>query len=285
MKRGKNRIFADGIFVVSAILITIGITKICIDLNPLNYSVIFAVLCISAAVPLFVIYTIYMRKIIRMSNKEQKNLKRKISKLETKLRSEEQKLREERESTEAIVYKLQPEFIYDSLRSIANMCNRNACGNPKAADALSELEKYLYVSLDAVKRNEEHSFERELNHIITYIKLEEMHLKRSLNVVYNCKETVFAVPMLSVQALVEGAVNRVIKDDAAKIITVSAYRDDGGITVSVSDNAKLQNNKDYLAKEVERLENVRNQLKRYNINLLYTTNTEETKAVIKIPKQ
>lgn len=285
MKRGKNRIFADSIFVVSAILLITGITKIYIALNPLNSNVKFAVLCISAAVPLFIIHTICLRKIIRTSNKEQRNLKREISRLETKLHSEEQKLREERESTEAMLCKLQPEFIYDSLRSIANMCDRKACGNPKAADALSELEKYLYVSLDAVKKNEEHSFERELNHIITYIKLEEMRLGRKINVEFNCKETVFTIPMLSVQALVEGAVNRVIKDDEEKNISIATYREDYGVTVSVADNAKLQNNKDYLAKEIERLENVRKQLKRYNINLLYTTNSTETKAVIRIPKQ
>ena len=110
-------------------------------------------------------------------------------------------------------------------------------------------------------------------------------MTEEINVEFNCKETVFTVPMLSVQALVEGAVNRVIKDDEEKNISIVTYREDYGFTVAVADNAKLQNNKDYLAKEIERLENVRKQLKRYNINLLYTTNSTETKAVIRIPKQ
>ena len=51
-------------------------------------------------------------------------------------------------------------------------------------------------------------------------------------------------------------------------ININSWKD---IEVSVADNARLQDNKEYLTKEIERLESVRNQLKRYNINLLYTT--------------
>ena len=284
MKSGKYRVLATGVFIIAMLLLITGVLKMYIETSPLTTPTKITVLCIAAAVPLFIIYAVCIRQISSAEKKERRNLKREIDDMKLQLDSEKQVIKEERESTEAILCKLQPGFIYDALRSIAGMCNRNTCGNPKATDALSELEKYLYVNLDAVKRNEEHSFERELNHIITYIKLEEMRLDRRINVIYNCKETVFLVPMLAVQALVESAVSRVIKDEDEKRIILSVHKNSDSFIVSVADNAKLPDSKTYIEKEVERIEGVRNQLKRYKINLLYSTNRDETTAVIKIPK-
>ncbi|MGN0159827.1 MAG: sensor histidine kinase [Lachnospiraceae bacterium] len=98
---------------------------------------------------------------------------------------------------------IQPHFIYNSLNSIYHLCEKDV---GMAQQAISDFSDYLRRSLSAVDRNSLISFEEELNHVKTYLKLEQLRFGKDLNVVYHIERTDFMLPALSVQPLVENAV-------------------------------------------------------------------------------
>ena len=77
----------------------------------------------------------------------------------------------------------------------------------------------------------------ELNHVETYLRLEQMRLGEKLNVVYDIQEKDFSVPPLMLQPLVENAVKHGLfyKVDGGTVV-IRAVRNNGSIVLSVEDD-------------------------------------------------
>lgn len=113
----------------------------------------------------------------------------------------EEELKESRLSL--AMSQIQPHFIYNSLNSIYHLCDKDI---QMAQQAISDFSDYLQLSLSAIDRTTLITFENELKHVKTYLKLEQLRFGKDLNVVYRIETTKFMLPALSVQPLVENAV-------------------------------------------------------------------------------
>lgn len=98
---------------------------------------------------------------------------------------------------------IQPHFLYNSLTSVMDLCDRN----PKQAKAaIADFADYLRGNLSSLKTENLISFGTELEHIEKYLRLEKLRFEDELEVVYDIQARDFMLPALSVQPLVENAV-------------------------------------------------------------------------------
>ena len=98
---------------------------------------------------------------------------------------------------------IQPHFLYNSLTSVMDLCDRN----PKQAKAaIADFADYLRGNLSSLKTENLISFRTELEHIEKYLRLEKLRFQEELTVVYDIQTQDFMLPALSVQPLIENAV-------------------------------------------------------------------------------
>lgn len=130
---------------------------------------------------------------------------------------------------------IQPHFIYNSLNSIYHLCEKDV---GMAQQAISDFSDYLQRSLSAVERNLLISFEEELNHVKTYLKLEQLRFGKDLNVEYHIERTDFMLPALSVQPLVENAVKHGVcqKEEGKGTVTITVKECPDFYEIIVSDD-------------------------------------------------
>ena len=115
------------------------------------------------------------------------------------------KMKAELENSRIMVMlsQIQPHFLYNSLTSLMDLCDRN----PKQAKAaIADFADYLRGNLSSLKTENLISFGTELEHIEKYLRLEKLRFEDELEVVYDIQARDFMLPALSVQPLVENAV-------------------------------------------------------------------------------
>lgn len=98
---------------------------------------------------------------------------------------------------------IQPHFLYNVLNSIYYLCEKDPA---KAKEAINQFSTYLRGNLDSLTRVLPIPFERELEHVRTYLSLEKMRFDEELHIVYDIQTVGFSLPALTVQPLVENAV-------------------------------------------------------------------------------
>lgn len=81
-----------------------------------------------------------------------------------------------------------------------------------AKKAVSDFSDYLRGNLDSIKQTAPITFSEELKHIRAYLSLEKIRYDDKLEVVYDIQVCEFFIPPLTVQPLVENAVNHGIGD-------------------------------------------------------------------------
>ena len=133
-----------------------------------------------------------------------------------------------------VLSQIQPHFLYNALTSIYRLCDVK----PEAAkEAVSNFSKYLRGNLDSIKQTKMISFADELKHLQAYLSLEKMRYDEYLEVRYDISATEFFIPPLTVQPLVENAVNHGISDmPEGGCVTVSTREEPDHYEIQVSDN-------------------------------------------------
>ncbi len=122
--------------------------------------------------------------------------------------------------TKIVLSQVKPHFIYNTLTSIARLCDKDPA---KAKSLTMDFSGYLRGNLDNLGSEEALcTFDSELEHIRSYLNIELVRFEDTLKVEYDIKEKDFIVPTLSVQPLVENAVKHGIRK-----------KEDGG-TVKIS---------------------------------------------------
>ncbi len=133
-----------------------------------------------------------------------------------------------------MISQIQPHFLYNSLTSIAQLCEK---GPKRAKTATIDFANYLRGNMNSIKDEHPVPFETELSHLKTYLSLEKMRFGDDLNIVYDIGVTDFTIPSLTVQPLVENAVKHGVgmKEDGGTV-TISAKEYDDRYEVVVSDD-------------------------------------------------
>jgi sensor histidine kinase YesM len=129
---------------------------------------------------------------------------------------------------------IQPHFVYNILNVIYYMCGKD----PSVAQmAISKFSDHLRNKLEALHQTELITFRKELDHIHTYLELEQIRFGEELSVVYDIEEDGFLLPVLSVQPLVENAVKHgLAKKRGGGVVTVSTRQTDTAYQITVADN-------------------------------------------------
>lgn len=184
------------------------------------------------------------------------------------------------------ISQIQPHFIYNTLSTIKVLCRKD----PAMAEKVTEqFAQYLRVNLDKIGSSQPVLFVRELEHVKTYLWIEQMRFQENLVVEYDIQATEFFVPALSVQPIVENAVKHgMMGKDGICTVTISTCETDQYYEIRVKDDGggfstdhMPQDNKVHVG-----IESVRNRLWNMvrgtlNIN---SAPGKGTCVIIKIPK-
>ena len=128
---------------------------------------------------------------------------------------------------------MQPHFIHNILNVIYYMCGKDPA---VAQTATSKFSDYLRNNLEALSQKELITFRKELDHIHTYLELEQIRFGEELSVVYDIEEDSFLLPVLSVQPLVENAVKHgIAKKRGGGVVTISSRQTETGYEITVAD--------------------------------------------------
>lgn len=177
--------------------------------------------CLATTVSLVLVYTlIHVEQAEREAN------------IEKELAQKELALSESNNSL--VLSQIQPHFLYNALTSIYRLCDVK----PEAAkEAVSNFSKYLRGNLDSIKQTKMISFADELKHLQAYLSLEKIRYDDDLDIKYDIKATEFFIPPLTVQPLVENAVNHGIGDlPGGGLVTISTEEKRDYYEIRVSDN-------------------------------------------------
>ena len=133
-----------------------------------------------------------------------------------------------------MVSQIQPHFIFNSLSSIILLCKKEP---DRAAGVLEDFSDYLRMNIDTLSFEGDIPFEKELDHIDTYIKLEKVRFEERIDIEYDIDTAEFMIPPLLIQPLVENAVKHgILKRPEGGKISLRSYESDGEVHIVVEDN-------------------------------------------------
>lgn len=137
--------------------------------------------------------------------------------------------------TQIMLSQMQPHFLYNVLTTISGMCEmENAI---EARDVVNHFADYFRTNLESLGKENMISFEKELEHIKTYLWLEKVRFEDSLNICYEIETTDFSLPSLTVQPIVENAVKHgVLPKDGMGTVIVRTFETSRDYVIVVEDD-------------------------------------------------
>ncbi|MGF7144162.1 sensor histidine kinase YesM [Anaerotaenia torta] len=131
---------------------------------------------------------------------------------------------------------IMPHFLYNTLNTIIGLSHKDT---EQACEALQHLSTYFRAKLDFSGTHSLIPLDRELELMKAYLAIERMRYNERLEVIYDIDESIyFMLPALTLQPLVENAVQHGITDHDTKVtIRISIQKDsDKGYVIQISDN-------------------------------------------------
>ena len=185
-----------------------------------------------------------------------------------------------------VLSQIQPHFLYNVFNTIYYLCGSDP---GKAQDAVNRFATYLRGNLNSLERSAPVPLETELEHVRSYLHLEQLRFGDELRVVYDIQAEGFRLPALSIQPLVENAVKYGVgKKPGGGTVTVASAEYDSFYEVMVADDGvgfDMEKPPDDARSHIG-IENVRTRLK-YMCNGTLEVTSESgygTKAYIRLPK-
>lgn len=147
-------------------------------------------------------------------------------------------IRQKAEQTELrsaiMISQIQPHFLYNSLAVISALCVKNPMMARNATDTFAD---YLRQNMNSIDRKTPVPFSAELEHVKSYVWLEQLRFHDKLNIEYNIEATEFFVPSLSIQPIVENAIRHgICKNTAGGKVVISTKKTAENFLVIVEDN-------------------------------------------------
>ncbi len=121
----------------------------------------------------------------------------------------EQQKRISEERLRLVNHQMQPHFIFNTLSLIRYQCLNSP---EEAAETINDFSDYLRSTTDLMLETECISFERELDIVKNYIRIQKKRFEDELSAEYNISDTDFDVPPYAVQTIVENAILHGIRD-------------------------------------------------------------------------
>ena len=133
------------------------------------------------------------------------------------------------------VLQMRPHFIYNTMMSIYYLCVQNP---QKAQQVTLDFTTYLRKNFDAIAGDDTIPFSEELEHTRAYLAVEHAQFEDTLFVEYDTPHTLFHLPPLTLQPIVENAVKHGMDPDAdeALHIFIRTEKTDAGNVIIVEDN-------------------------------------------------
>ena len=127
-----------------------------------------------------------------------------------------------------------PHFIYNTLTTIKRLCVTDPL---MAQETITNFSNYLRINLDSMEQKEAIPFNKELEHIKSYVFVEQRRFGDKVKVVYDIKHRNFKVPPLAVQVLVENAIKHgICKKEDGGTVFISTDIDSNNVYVTVVDD-------------------------------------------------
>ena len=174
-------------------------------------------------------------------------------KLVKQLAEQEKELQQSRISIK--LSQLQPHFLYNTISAIRELCRQDP---EQAFDGLGFFATYLRFNLDSLGSEKLIPFTKELNHIQTYLELEQMRFGEELVINYDIQVKDFYLPPLCVQPLVENAVKHgLCKKEGKGVLLLRTREQEDKILIEIQD--------DGVGFDVEKWNSKKEQTKHYGI--------------------
>ena len=129
---------------------------------------------------------------------------------------------------------INPHFVYNTLSTIAAMCDIS----PKQAKNLTvDFSQYLRRNIDSMTSEAMIPFDREMEHVECYLKIEKTRFREKLNVIYaiQCKD--FQIPSLTVQPMVENAIKHgITKQAEGGTIKICTHEEEAFYVIEIIDD-------------------------------------------------
>ena len=128
---------------------------------------------------------------------------------------------------------IQPHFIYNSLSIIRSLARRDS---ELAVECLDSFSDYLKAHIGAIRSPDMIPFSDEIKNVKIYLSLVQIDYENRLDIKYELDKTDFLIPPLSLEPIVENAVEHGIGSGGG-VITIKSYEQNGNIYILITDNA------------------------------------------------
>lgn len=150
----------------------------------------------------------------------------------------EQYMRQQREiahqRSSVMVLQMRPHFIYNTMMGIYYLCDQDPA---KAKQVTLDFTSYLRKNFTAIASEEMIPFNDELEHTRAYLAVEQAQFEDSLFVSFDTPHTMFRVPPLTLQPIVENAVKHGMNESCDPIhISVMTRQTDLSSEIVVNDD-------------------------------------------------
>ncbi|MBQ0072472.1 MAG: histidine kinase [Spirochaetales bacterium] len=133
-----------------------------------------------------------------------------------------------------LVSQIQPHFLYNVLNTICILCRKDP---DAAAETTADFASYLRMNLNSIAVTTPVTFDKELEHVKTYLKLEKRRFGEELQYEFHTECENFFIPVLALQPIVENAVKHGIRDkDSGGTVTITTRQDEKAYYVTVEDD-------------------------------------------------
>lgn len=150
-----------------------------------------------------------------------------------KLKEKELELYENKISL--MLSQIKPHFLYNTLTAIDGL-NED---NEDVHEAIINFSEYLRSNLESLSEKKLIPFKEELKHAQHYLQIEKMRFEEKLKIKYDLQVENFSVPVLTIEPLVENAVQHGITGlRSGGTIIISTRETEDDYIVAVSDNGK-----------------------------------------------
>ncbi len=151
---------------------------------------------------------------------------------EVALREREKKLA--RQQMDIMLSQIQPHFLYNSLGTIYHLCGTDP---DMAKSSIRKFSDFLRGNMDSLKAHEPIPFEKELNHVMNFLYLEQQRFGERLRIVYEIGTTDFLIPSLTLQPLVENAVQHgILNKKEGGTVMIRTEETEEEVLVTIIDN-------------------------------------------------
>ncbi len=158
---------------------------------------------------------------------------------------------------DVMVLQMRPHFIYNTMMGIYYLCDQDPA---KAKQVTLDFTSYLRKNFTAIASEDAVPFKNELEHTRAYLAVEQAQFEDSLFVSFNTPHTMFRVPPLTLQPIVENAVKHGMSasSDPIHIFVVTRQTDTANEIIVEDDGPgfeSVDNNEPHIA-----LNNIRQRL-------------------------